>query len=386
MEKETLCKTEHNVGIITYHGADNYGSVLQAYALMKTVNSVPNVKCNIINYVSKAQKEMYGVFFSSNSINNNLKNLYILLFQRKIRIRKKESFLFFRKKYLNLFPEKVSDSVLEIDIDNYDALICGSDQVWNIRIKDYSDIYMLSGFKNVKKMSYAASMGGLNLHLSEKEQKQIADNLKNFSGVSVRETIASDMLSKSGISEAEILIDPTFLLSVDEWKEIMTDRAIAGDYIFFYSVDYNEDSIKIARWFGKEFNLPVVIMFTSWRSYFICKDGICWAGKTGVGDFLSLVFYATLVISGSFHGTAFSLIFNKPFFRIQKIKKGELLNDDRIHTLFDKLGVKEREITIQNYKDASSKVAEIDYRQINRMILHEKDTALDYLNRILINT
>lgn len=124
-------------------------------------------------------------------------------------------------------------------------------------------------------------------------------------------------------------------------------------------------------------------MYTSWKSYFICKDGVQWAGKYQIQDFLSLILHAKVVLSGSFHGTAFSLIFNKPFYRIQKTRNSDLLNDDRIHTLFDKLEVDEREITIFNYQEKLDEIDQIDYECINKKIQYEKEKAEAYLKKTI---
>ena len=383
MEKKQSNRSKDEVGILTFHGADNYGSVLQAYALLNAVKRITEKSCSIINYISNEQVEMYDIYFPMNGIKSYIKNLYIFFFQRKKRMRKKNSFELFRRRYLEIDTTKRYSEVKEIR--NKSAIICGSDQIWNIHIKDFKNCYMLSEIENVKKISYAASMGGIDLHLNEDEKKQIHKYLLDFSAVSVREKIAEKMLKECNVDNIDILIDPTFLVQQEQWKKVMSKRRIQEKYIFFYSVDYNEDSVKIARWYGKKFNLPVVIMYTSWHSYFVCKDGIKWSKCTDVEDFLSLIYYSEFVLSGSFHGTVFSLIFNKPFYRIQKIREGQLVNDDRIHTLFSKLGVHDREITIENYECYSEKVYDIDFNPINQRIKNEIEHTLHFLEKALEN-
>lgn len=378
MGKNQIRKKD-NVGILTFHGADNYGSVLQAYAMLDTVKRITENPCSIINYISNEQAEMYDIYFPKKGIKNHIKNLYILLFQRKKRIMKKKSFELFRKRYLDIDTTKRCSELKEIE--NKAIIICGSDQIWNTHIKDFKESYMLSDVKNVKKISYAASMGGIDLHLNEYEKQQIHNYLLDFSAISVREKIAEKMLRECEINVSDILIDPTFLVQRDQWKKIMSKRRIQEKYIFFYSVDYNEDSVKIARWYGKKFNMPVVIMYTSWRSYFVCKDGIQWSKCTDVEDFLSLIFYSEFILSGSFHGTVFSIIFNRPFYRIQKIYEGKLVDDDRIHTLFNELGIDDREITIENYKRYSEKVYDIDYNPINKKIKNEINRSLNFFEK-----
>lgn len=384
MGKNQINKSKDEIGILTFHNADNYGSVLQAYALLNTIKKITENSCSIINYSSDEQKGMYEIYLPSKGIKNHIKNLYIFLFQKKKRIMKKKSFEFFRTKYLDIDSEK--DCIGAKDIENMSIVVCGSDQIWNIHIKDFKDFYMLSELSNVKKISYAASMGGIDLNLTECEKKQIYKYLSDFSAISVRENVAQKMLRGCDIDVEEVLIDPTFLISKNQWKMIMSKRKIKEKYIFFYSVDYNEDSVKIAQWYGKKFHMPVVIMYTSWHSYFICKEGIQWSGCTDVEDFLSLIYYSEFILSGSFHGTVFSIIFNKPFYRIQKKYKDKMVDDDRIHTLFSKLKIENREINIGNYKSYCDKIYDIDFKLINQNINNERERSLLFLKKAFENS
>lgn len=372
-------KSKTSVGIITYHGADNYGSVLQAFALQKTIAKFPEIDCNVINYISEAQKQMYGIYFKNNSIKNLLKNAYIFLFQRNVRLKKKKSFDSFRRERLTLLPVQSTVAMDELQKDAYDVLICGSDQIWNVSIPDFSPLYMLNGLNGEKKISYAASMGGLYKEFSDEQRKKIKGYLNSFDGISVRENVAKKMLQECGIHDIAVHLDPTFLVDKKAWISMMSNQVRTGDYIFFYSVDYNEESVNIARWYSKHFHMPVVTMYTSWRSYFICRDGIDWSGKTGVEDFLSLVYHAKFVLSGSFHGTVFSLIFNKPFFRIQKTNNGERVIDDRVKSLFSHFDIEDREISISDYKEKADRIFDIDFETINRKIEYEKRISIEYL-------
>ena len=90
------------MGILTFHGADNYGSVLQAYALLNEVKRITEKSCSIINYISNEQVEMYDIYFPMNGIKSYIKNLYIFFFQRKKRMRKKNSLELFRRRYLEI--------------------------------------------------------------------------------------------------------------------------------------------------------------------------------------------------------------------------------------------------------------------------------------------
>ncbi|HHV64153.1 MAG TPA: polysaccharide pyruvyl transferase family protein [Peptococcaceae bacterium] len=372
------------IGILTYHRADNYGSVLQAYALLEEIKRITKGEVKIIDYTTDAQESIYSIYYRCNTIKNILKNIFIFTCLRKNRRKIKDSFSSFREKYLKVSNSTKITELTSLDEERYTTIVCGSDQIWNLRIKDFNKIYMLSPLNNVRKLSYAASMGGIDLQLRIDEKENIRNMLSSFVGISVRENIAANMLSDIMDKKINIHIDPVFLLDSDEWKKLASPRWINEEYIFFYSVDYNDVSVEIARWYGKKFNMPVYIMYTSKKSHFICKDGIKWVGKTGVDDFLSLFIHAKFVLTGSFHGTCFAVIFNKPFFRIQKTKNGCQVIDDRIQSLFRKLSITDREITVDNYKEKAAMIYEFDFKNVNCNILDERQKAREYLGGILL--
>ena len=367
------------IGILTYHAADNYGSVLQAYALNRFLVENFSGECEIINYRSELQQKMYALYFENKSIKDIFKNLYIFFVLKLKRLSKIYDFLAFRKKYLKMYPQNPTSSIADLELNRYDAIVCGSDQIWNVRVKDYNDIYML---KSVPapccKLSYAASMGGVDLKLTEEETREIHKNLKDYVGISVRENVARKMLLECSLDNVETNIDPTFLLTAEQWKNIMSPRIVKEEYIFFYSVDYNEESVKIAEWYGEKLNLPVIYVNTSWRSYFIKEGQMRCADTAKIEDFLSLVYYAKAVQSGPPPPTAFSLIFNKPFYRIQRNRNQKAVIDDRVRSLFSVLDVPDREISAENYKDKVDNLFDIEYQTVNKNIQNAREKARKY--------
>lgn len=375
-----------NIGIITYHGANNYGSVLQAYALLHTISYTLEKKVEIINFISDEQKQMYSLFYPNKSYKDVCKNIYILLKLYRKRKDKIQKFNEFREQFLHIKSEECINSISPDFEKKYNVVICGSDQIWNMHIKDFYDYYMLSFVKDAKKVSYAASMGGIKPGLIEKEKDAIRQALSDFTAISVRENIAAEVINECTGREVDINIDPVFLVSKDEWDTIASERVISEDYIFFYSIDYNDDSIKIAKWYSKKYNMPVIILNTSWKSYMICKDGIRSSKAQGVQDFLSLIKYAEFVLSGSFHGTAFSIIYNKPFYRVQRRSKQDLVVDDRVRTLFSKLQIEGREISIETYKQLGENIYNIDYSNINKRVEIERKKSIEYLKNALLSS
>lgn len=251
MNRKTEDINGKKIGIITYHGSDNYGSVLQSFAILNAVNAISEKKAEIINYISEEQDKLYAIFFKPNTIKNIIKNSYIGIFLLRKRMKQKKAFTDFRKDYLKVIQKEKLSSLNTFSDEEYDTVICGSDQIWNLRTKDFHPNYMLSFVSNARKVSYAASMGGLDLKLNSDDKAKVKELLSSFQAISVRENIAKKMLSECGINEMSVNIDPVFLLDQSVWQQMASPRWIQGDYIFFYSVDYNEESVKIAKWYAE---------------------------------------------------------------------------------------------------------------------------------------
>lgn len=120
---------KRKIGILTYHAADNYGSVLQAYALNHFLSENFFENCEIINYRSELQQKMYALYFENKSIKDIFKNLYILFALKSKRLNKIHDFLAFRKKYLKMYPQNPTSSVADLELNRYDIIVCGSDQI-----------------------------------------------------------------------------------------------------------------------------------------------------------------------------------------------------------------------------------------------------------------
>ncbi|MDD6489415.1 MAG: polysaccharide pyruvyl transferase family protein [Clostridia bacterium] len=377
-------KKKLKIGIITYHAADNYGSALQAYALNRFLTDNFSEECYVINYRPTLQEKMYALYFDNDSFRNVLKNIYIFFTIKSKRVNRIRNFDEFRKSRMNLYPKEVTANINQLELSRYDVIVCGSDQIWNIRIKDYNPVYMLKNINTPCKLSYSASMGGVDLNLTESESKEICETLSEFQGISVRENIAKKMLEECGLKDIQTHVDPTFLLTASQWEQIMSKRIIQGDYIFFYSVDCNDESIKIASWYGDMLNLPVVYVNTAWKSYFIKEKNLKWAKVSGVEDFLSLVYYSKAVLSGSFHGSAFSIIFNKPFYRIQKKRNNSAVVDDRVRSLFKAFELEDREICTENYKEKIDGLFDINYQTVNEKIQKARENTKEYFADCLL--
>lgn len=176
--------------------------------------------------------------------------------------------------------------------------------------------------------------------------------------------------------DVPILIDPTLLLEAGDWDELVGDRLIDKDYLFFYTLFASKEMIDMVKVVSKKLNLPVVISNIS--NQYEIFSGFEKIRDAGPRDFLSLIKYAKFVCVTSFHGTVFSLLFNKPFYALNG------LNDNRINTLLKTTGLTNRAVNIE---DISKKIDfaydEIDYYNVKKSICGQKELALEYFKEAL---
>lgn len=337
------------IAILTFHNSDNYGSVLQAYALRTFIkkNCQPE-RCDIINYIPPNQEALYAIYLKNNSLKNVLKNIRAFCHSGLLK-RRKAAFEEFRKSKLEIDSVKMySPSDVDRKLEDYDVLICGSDQIWNPISLDFSEVYFGTNFSK-KKIAYAPSFGNGTADSFKGDVSWVKESIERFHALSVRESAGKALLSQIGVKKnVEEVLDPTFLLKKSEWEEIMSAPSSNEEYIFFYSIDYREEAIENARAIAKKVGLPIKVIFSTNKTYRTIGKGIQLVDEVSPADFLSLIKNAKIVLSSSFHGVAFSLIFRKNFYALESYRNGVKYEDERIHTILGKLNLSDRIVSIDN--------------------------------------
>lgn len=327
------------IGIITFHASFNYGSMLQAYAL-QTFLERNGHEVKIINFRTDKQKGMYPKplrFNSRNRIKQSIKR--ILLEPSSIGPLYKKWHLFdqFLNSHLHITKEFSTEEELKYANLKYDLLITGSDQIWNTDCGDYSDAYF-GNFVDplTSKIAYAVSMGP---HPESKNPNYYKKVVKNFKAISVREERTKDFLEKNGIyNNVEVVVDPTMLLSKNNWDELIGNKTlIDGDYLFYYTpfgpnYQFLDEAVKIA----KQKNLPVICDNSYWPRALRNYPSVRPYSAAGPIEFLNLIKNAKVVCGGSFHLMIFSIIFGKEFYSIG----GDV--DSRVQNLAKLAGVEDR--------------------------------------------
>lgn len=320
------------IGIITFHAADNYGAVLQAYALQTYLAEQGN-EVQIIDFVpfgvEKANKPLFVQ--EKSAIKRIIKKALILPNYFKLSRRNKK-FEKFRNKYLNLSTKYRSAAEIKAAALDYNICITGSDQVFNPLIHN-SDIYYLDFCNKASKVAYAPSFGIKDFSLVGEKTKTL---INKFAHLSCRESDGAEFLSRTTGKEVPTVSDPVFLLSPEEWNKITT-KPRDGEYIFVYDLNGGSKLIEIANKIKKETNLPIVCITA--RKYSNTKYNVDELHiDAGPQEFVSYINHASYVVTDSFHGTAFSILFQRKFISYVALKHAA----SRIQSLLGKLGIEDR--------------------------------------------
>ena len=330
------------VGILTINDDNNYGNRLQNFALQKFLNGLGCRAETISN-----QKNIVGI----NYIKKKIKG-FIRKFLISSKYRRYNSFMSFNKK-INYSKYTIDANHIPFYLnDKYDFFIVGSDQVWNPSFGRMSDIDFLTFAKFEKRVTYSASFGIPNVPKNMEEYYK--EKLNGLNKISVREENGKEIIEKlTGRKDVEVLIDPTMLLTADEWGKVLKKpkQLKTNKYILNYFLgDLSENRKKAIEKVAKENDCEIINLMD--------KEGTFYA--TGPSEFLYLEKNAFLICTDSFHSSVFALLYNKPFVIFKR--EGECVDmNSRIETLISKFKLKDREyneecITYENlhpnYKDA----------------------------------
>ncbi len=369
-ENEEMKNNHKKIGILTFHKSINYGSVLQAYALSKTLES-QGYKVEIIDYEPQYYKEIYGLYLKNDSVRHILSNLIKRMPFQSAYNKRNAEFQRFRETRLQLSNEKYTfDSDFERLNDKYDVIIVGSDQVWNVTACDCDDVYFLPIKHRAKKIAYAVSL--TNAQFKEKRcNAQFRSWISDFDAISSRELSGCERISNFLQDQRKVVntVDPTILAVPELFYRIKSPRIIKKPYIFLYSISFSQDVIKSAQSLSKQTGLPVFTLMTSLKSYkyvYVNFEHIrILENYLAPEDFLSYIDNAEYVITNSFHGTAFSIIFNKEFYSVCGLNSdGTKKRDERIYNILFNLGISDRILSVNEISSVGLN-KKIDYDSVN---------------------
>lgn len=315
------------IGILTFHRAHNYGAVLQAYALVTYLINC-GLEAEIVDYRPEAIEGAHGTIpwgrIKRMSVKGKIKFLIKIL-----------PFIFLRYKRAKVF-EKFIDALptssktytsKDTEISNYDYLVSGSDQVWNPYITRGFDPFYTGQIKiDAKFISYAASAEITPKQNAIEEYKSI---LNNFERISVRESIFQKQLSSLTDKKIEQVLDPIFLLTPEQWKDFSVKPFNDEPYILVYQVKRDANVLRYAHELAAAHHCCVKEITAEAEFFPNSERYVSLSPQEFVGAFV----YAKMVVTTSFHGTAFSVMFNKPFATMMFGTPGDYRALDLMNTL-----------------------------------------------------
>ncbi len=364
---------EKKIATITFHRAENHGSALQTFALQHFITNLSKeviVDYSVIDLTSHSQTEIYSLYKKTSSITDFIKNC-ISAFYKKELITRKYKFDNFLMEHVNLTAQFNDSRCAAKVLNNYDCLISGSDQIWNVRARDFADFYYLDFVTRAKRISYAASFGPLKIDWSKYDVEKYAALLNNYQYISVRERGSAHNVKHLTSRSCEIHVDPTLLLDVEDWRKIQSDANYNnGQYILLYCLEPSKAQLRMAKAISKKLNLPIVALRYNNKNDIV--NTFVKRYDAGPQDFLAYMDHAALVITSSFHGTAFSIIYRKPFYVLDG------MNDNRISNLLEGTGLTTRAID-STFNPESAEILPLDTDKIDAYLMQERERSKTYL-------
>lgn len=379
------------VAIVTFwNSQDNYGQILQAFATQEFLKSIGHTSYIIkflpssswnYNKKEKLPPKKTSRFLNINhltaiirlifySIKHKIINRYILNHDQD------RKFNDFKSKYLHLSEKFYSEEDLFLSPPYADIYLCGSDQVWGGTI--CNKIYFLNFIKNKPKIAIAASFGQELKDINDIKLKQIKKYLTDFNAITLREEEGVKICKYAGLTNAKLICDPTILNNVETYINLLPLEAVidTSDGVFIYYLGHNS-SIKINH----------ILKFASKNKnkvYLTTAQGYISSDKKyflTIEEWLHAIYNAKFVVTNSFHGTVFSILFKKQFAVIPLKNKGA---NSRIETLLSKLDLTNR-ICIKGSDLNNCYNKSINYNIVTPKMDNIRDGGINLLIEILNN-
>lgn len=360
--------------VITRHAISNYGSLLQALATQEVIESLGH-ECEIIDYVrydeTPAKKEKTQLSLKPGWNGNPLKRALYLALRTPESIDAGRAFEKFRKKHLKLSKRYSDIEQLRDTPPKADVFVTGSDQVWGpVADGSIDPAYCLS-FTEGRKIAFSASFG--KSEITDELKDFFRKHLSSYSAIAVREDSAVGMLDEIGLRSVQVL-DPTLMVGKEEWKSLL-EPIREKDYVLIYQL-HNDKKLgayaqKVAKSLGKK------LIRVSPTFHQCAREGR-FVYKPSVGKFLSYIKNAELMITDSFHGTAFAINFNTDFVEVLPDKAK---TESRNLSILRLTGLQDR--ILKNENDIRLAGEKIDFSFANEQIEAQRRRSLEILRKMI---
>jgi hypothetical protein len=367
------------VGILTLPPISNYGGIMQNYALQYVLKTHGYYPITLERRKKTSKFKKFLLILKNQTINRiNGKYHFKPNEDQKIIINTNPSA--FKKKYINSSEEIFSSRALREYILNnkIESVIVGSDQIWRADYTNFLDDFFLEFLKDdsINSIAYAASFGKDSINYSNNQIKKYSNCLSKFNLVSVREDTGVEICNKYLHIKAELVLDPTMLLSKDEYlNNIDYSNITKSTGVYYYILDMNDNKKKLINKIAKiQNNLIFNCQPKSYpgSSTLVLESYIIPPIENWIMGFEQ----ANFIITDSFHGTVFSIIFNKPFYTVVNKNKGA----SRFYSLLSSLGLLDRLIDFDDVNiDNIDLKMDIDFSYANEKIKCWRDFSINRL-------
>lgn len=367
-----------SIGIITIHKINNYGSVLQAYALQRVCEDL-GYKVEIIDYTfpNAFHKENKNKYIVNADIQSNEPRWIKLLYAKEL-FKQHRKIMSFVHNYQNLSSVTYNSPMeLRNNPPHYDIYITGSDQLWSPKHCNGDSAFLLQfAPDDALKISYAASIGSNNIPIEL--QPIYRTLLQRYRHISVRENSGVDIIRNISGKDASVVLDPTLLLDKNQWNQIATPKRLyKKKYILCYFLNYSFNAFpyvdELAEYIQKQTGYEVVRVARPPHRIFV--PHMFNRIDASPEDFLALVRDAEMILTTSFHGTAFAVNYGKPFFTIIQDLNA---NDSRQVCLMQSLGLENQILSIKDAFPSKERFA-YDYKEMQIKLERLRDESKHYL-------
>lgn len=349
-----------NIAIVTIQDINNYGNRLQNYATQRILEKKKHNVVSLMNTNLKGMEKKINFMYMSGLYHSLIYAKYLKKDKRLF------NFILFDKKYIKLsnklYKKEANNSKLN---KKFDFFIVGSDQVWNPKFNLAKRLDLLEDIDYNKSISLSASIGIS--ELNDGDKKKFARALPNIKHISVREDRARELLQPYASTKIEVLVDPTMMLSADEWQELEIKPYFLKNknYILIYCLGaLSSERKKFIDRIAKENSYDIIELMDS--------DSIAYT--SGPSEFLYLIHHAKLVCTDSFHACVFSIIFDTQFYIFDREDGLESMNS-RIDTLLKKFQLEQhRKKDYDNYSIIH------DYTNAYKILNNEKRKFNNFLD------
>jgi hypothetical protein len=360
------------IGILTFFRS-NYGAILQAYALQQTLVELGH-SAVLIDYPGQAEKTK-DLFLPWLSLKGFILNFFTVLRYQQL-LKRRENIQAFRRRFLHVSAKRYHSGMdLENGWADFDAFVTGSDQVWHPRSdNDLNRSYFL-GFVNQNqaiKISYAPSFGVSSV--SESFRREIGNWVNDIPHLSVREETGRAIIEQMSGRSASVVLDPTLLLDRGQWNPVIVPPVMSDPYVLVYSTSQRGLFSDLVKHIKNRVRLPVVVLSLHSLNMIPMADRVIY--DAGPGEFVGLFKRAACVCTNSFHGTAFSIIYRKPFWSVP-----HNTTNSRISDLLSRIALSDRQVNAPSEFPESP--LEIDYEKPESLLDDQRLHSIDFLQSAL---